>query len=145
MTENECRQWLNRAFYANHKLEALKEFAEQCRISAQGTSINYEGNNAGKNSGTQNGTEYAYMKLAEAEDKADQQKRECELLILEIQDAISTLHDDELEAVLINRFLNFMSVEKTAEFMNYDTRTVMRKQSKAIKKLSPNVIECHSS
>ena len=135
----EIKQWLNRAFHANNKAKALARFAEQCRENAQGTSINYEGNDAGKSGSSENGTEKAYIKLAEAEEKARQQKQECERLILEIQNVISTLHDDELEAVLINRYLNFMSVERTAEFMHYDSRTVMRKVNKAIEKLSPNV------
>lgn len=135
MTEIEMKQWLNRAFYANKKAKALDSLAEQCRIQAQGTSINYEGNDAGKSSGSQNGTESAYIKLAEVEEKAREQKKECVKVIAEIQNAIAQLHNDDLEAVLINRYLNYMTIEETAEFMNYATRTIKLKQKEAVRKL----------
>lgn len=143
MTEIEMKHWLNRAFYANKKQNALEQIVKQCRIQAQCTSINYE-SNTDKPTGAQNGVESAYLKLAEVEEKAQEQKKECVKVISEIQNAIALLHNDDLEAVLINRYLNYMSIEETAEFMNYAPRTVRMKQKQAIEKLCP-LLPCFAS
>lgn len=145
MTENELttRHWLNRAFYADKKAKALEMLVRQCRERAEGLSRCSEDNDKGRSDGTENGTENALMKLAEMERKADAQRVEAVNVSAEIQTIISGLHDDDLEAVLIHRYLLFETVEQTAESIGYDPRTVMRKIKKAIEKLSPNVIECH--
>lgn len=145
MTENELttRHWLNRAFYADKKAKALEMLVRQCRERAEGLSRCSEGNDKGRSDGTENGTENALMKLAEMERQADAQRVEAVNVSAEIQTIISELHDDDLEAVLIHRYLLFETVEQTAESIGYDPRTVMRKIKKAIEKLSPNVIECH--
>ena len=145
MTENELttRHWLNRAFYADKKAKALEMLVRQCRERAEGLSRCSECNDKGRSDGAENGTENALMKLAEMERKADAQRIEAVNVSAEIQTIISGLHDDDLEAVLIHRYLLFETVEQTAESIGYDPRTVMRKIKKAIEKLSPNVIECH--
>lgn len=145
MTETELttRHWLNRAFYADKKAKALEMLVRQCRERAEGLSRCSEGNDKGRSDGAENGTENALMKLAEMERKADAQRVEAVNVSAEIQTIISGLHDDDLEAVLIHRYLLFETVEQTAESIGYDPRTVMRKIKKAIEKLSPNVIECH--
>lgn len=145
MTETELttRHWLNRAFYADKKAKALEMLVRQCRERAEGLSRCSEGNDKGRSDGAENGTENALMKLAEMERKADAQRVEAVNVSAEIQSIISGLHDDDLEAVLIHRYLLFETVEQTAESIGYDPRTVMRKIKKAIEKLSPNVIECH--
>ena len=142
-TELTTRHWLNRAFYADKKAKALEMLVRQCRERAEGLSRCSEGNDKGRSDGTENGTENALMKLAEMERKADAQRIEAVNVSAEIQTIISGLHDDDLEAVLIHRYLLFETVEQTAESIGYDPRTVMRKIKKAIEKLSPNVIECH--
>lgn len=144
MTENELelRHWLNRAFYADKKAKALDALVQQCRERAQGLTANWECNDTGKSDGAENGTENALMRLAEIISKADMQKAEAVNISAEIQNAISTLHDDDLEAVLIHRYLLFETVEQTAESIGYDARTIKRKVRKALEKLSPNVLEC---
>lgn len=93
------------------------------------------GNDKGKCSGSKNGAESAMMMLADAEEQYRACKAELEKVTAEISDAISQLHDDDLEAVLINRYLNCMTTESTAEFMHYAARTIRAKQRIAIKKL----------
>lgn len=138
MTEKELdlRHWLNRAFYADKKAKALDMLVSQCRERATGL-VRYSENDACKNSTSKNGTESALMKLAEIEEKATAQKAEAVKVSAEIQDAISMLHDDDLEAVLIHRYLNFLTVDRTAEIMNYSSETIKRKQRAAIEKLTP--------
>ena len=143
MTEFELRRWLNRAFYADKKAKALDMLVQQCRERATGLVRATEGNDKGRSSTSKNGTENALIQLAEMEDKAEKLSAEAVKITAEIWEAIIELHDDDLEAVLINRYILFQTVEQTAESMGYDPRTVMRKIKKAIEKLSPNVIECH--
>lgn len=139
MTEKELelRHWLNRAFYADKKAKALDMLVSQCRERAEGLVRFSEGNDTCKNSTSKNGTEDALIKLTEMEEKAEAQKTEAVNVSAEIQNAISLLHDDDLEAVLIHRYLNFLTVDKTAEIMNYSPETIKRKQRTAIEKLTP--------
>ena len=144
MTEKELdlRHWLNRAFYADKKAKALDMLVSQCRERATGLVRYSEGNDTGKSGTSKNGTESALMKLVEMEEKAECQKAEAVKVSAEIQDAISMLHDDDLEAVLIHRYLLFETIEQTAISIGYDPRTIKRKVKKALEKLSPNVLEC---
>jgi DNA-directed RNA polymerase specialized sigma24 family protein len=134
--EMEIKRWLNRAFYAEKKAKALDMLVAQCRMRAEGLSHSGECNDTGRNGSRENGTESALMKLADMELKAEAQKVEAVNVSKEIQRAISQLHDDDLEAVLIHRYILFHTIEKTAEIMGYDPRTVKRKTNKAIKKMS---------
>lgn len=133
--ELETRHWLNRAFYADKKAKALDMLVRQCRERAEGLSRCSEGNDKGRSDNTENGTENALMKLAEMERKADEQKAEAVNVSAEIQGTISKLHDDDLEAVLIHRYILFHTIEQTAEIMNYHPNTVKSKVKKAVQKL----------
>ena len=140
--ELETRHWLNRAFYADKKAKALDMLVRQCRERAEGLSRCSEGNDKGRSDSAENGTENALMKLAEMERKADEQKAEAVNASAEIQEAISALHDDDLEAVLIHRYLLFETIEQAATSIGYDSRTIKRKTKQAIEKMSQNVLEC---
>ena len=107
----------------------------QCRERAEGLSRCSVGNDKGKSDSAENGTENALMKLAEMERKADEQKVEAVETLSQIQDAFAQLHDDDLEAVLIHRYILFQTIEQTAEIMNYHPNTVKCKIKKAIQKL----------
>lgn len=133
--ELETRHWLNRAFYADKKAKALEMLVRQCRERAEGLSRCSEGNDKGRSDSAENGTENALMKLAEMERKADEQKAEAVNASAEIQETISKLHDDDLEAVLIHRYILFHTIEQTAEIMNYHPNTVKSKVKKAVQKL----------
>ena len=135
MTELELKHWLNRAFYADKKAKALDALAQQCRERAQGLTVNWECNATGKSDGAQNGTENALMKLADIERKALDLRLECANILSETLAAIWKLEDDDLEAVLINRYVLYYTIEQTAEIMNYAPRTVRKKQKQAVEKL----------
>ena len=125
----EVKNWLNRAFYADKKVSALESLVKQLRERAQSVSVCYERNDTGKSSSAKNGVENAYMRLADTEMKLCNQ-------IIELLDIIDEIRDD-LETVMIHRYLLFHTVEETAELMNYSPETVKRKQRKAIEKLTP--------
>lgn len=131
----EIKHWLNRAFYADKKVKVLEMLLKQCRERAEGAAVCYEGNDKGKSSGSENSTENALIKLVDTEHKLQQQITGLASISGEIFDAISKINDDDLETVLIHRFLLFHTVEETAEIMNYSPRTVRDKQKKAIEKL----------
>lgn len=131
----EIKHWLNRAFYADKKVKALKMLLKQCRERAEGAAVCYDGNDKGKSSSSENSTENALIDLADTERKLKQQINELDGIEDEIAEAISKLGDDDLETVLIHRYLLFHTVAKTAEMLNYDPRTVRRKQAEAIEKL----------
>lgn len=133
--QNEIRDWLNRAFYADKKVKVLEMLLKQCRERAEGTAVCYEGNDKGKSSSSENSTENVLIKLVDTEHKLQQQITGLASISGEIFDAISKINDDDLETVLIHRFLLFHTVEETAEIMNYSPRTVRDKQKKAIEKL----------
>ena len=133
--ELELRHWLNRAFYADKKAKALETLVQQCRERAQGLSVSWECNDTGKTDGSENGTENALIRLAEIERKALDLKLECADILSETLTKIWELHDDDLEAVLINRYILFYTIEQTAEIMNYHPNTVKCKVKKAIQKL----------
>ena len=144
MTEKEleARYWLNRAFYANKKAKAIDALLQQCRERAQGLSSGMDGDGI-RISNTQNSTENALMKLANIEEKAVELRAECTYTTAEILSTILQLHDDDLETVLINRYILFYTIEKTAEVMNYAPRTVKLKQKQAIEKLCP-LLPCNA-
>ena len=143
MTDKELdtRHWLNRAFYADKKAKALDMLVAQCRERATGLVRAPEGNDTGRSAAAKNGTENALMQLAEAEEKTLAQKMEAIRVSAEIQNKIASLHDDELEAILIHRYLLFETIEQTAEIMNYGLATIKRKTKRAIEKLSQNDLE----
>lgn len=142
MTEKELelRHWLNRAFYADKKAKALEMLVEQCRERSQRLTVCWEGNDSGRKSGSQNGTEEAIMKLIDVSHKAAAQRLEAVSVLAEIQERITTLKDYDLEAVLIHRYLLFHTDSETAEIMHYDERTIRRKRQLAIEKLSGCVL-----
>lgn len=139
MTEKEfeLKFWLNRAFYANKKAEALTTLVERYRERARGLTANWEGNDTGKSSGSQNGTENALANLLDHEERLLKQINELMKINDEITKAISLLESDDLESVMIHRYLLFHTIEQTAEALNYSVPTVKRKQIAAIKKLIP--------
>ena len=133
----ETKLWLNRAFYADKKVKALEMRLKQCRERAQSVSVCYEDNDTGLSKSSKNGTENAYMRLAEISLKLSQQIEELLDVTDEISEAIAKLQNDDLEAVLIHRYILFHTIEQTAELMHYSVRTVKNKQKEAVEKIAP--------
>jgi DNA-directed RNA polymerase specialized sigma24 family protein len=134
--EKELECWLNRAFHAENKAEALKLCVQKCRERAESISICCEGNDKGKCDGSKNGVEEAITMLLDKEEEYKQQI--CVLLGIsnEIEAAIKMLNNNDLETVLIYRYILFHTIEETAEAMHYSVRSVNRKHFEAIKKLA---------
>ena len=134
--EIKVRNWLNRAFYADKKIKTLDILLKASVMHAEGLTRVQQYNYTGKSDTRLNGTQDAFLELAEIEHRYNIQKQELLKIYDEVSEAISRLHDDELEAVLIHRFLLFHTIQQTADLMNYSPETVKRKQRKAIRKLT---------
>lgn len=76
------------------------------------------------------------MKLADIERKYKEHRQKLSDISREIFRAVSSLKDNELEIIMIHRYLYFHTIEQTAEFMHCSPETVKRKQKKAIQKLT---------
>lgn len=133
--EIKVKNWLQRAFYADKKMQSLKMLLKASKMHAEGLSMCGDSNNKGKSDTVLNGTETAFLRVADTERKYSEQKREFENISGEISDAIALLHDEELETILIHRYLLFHTIEQIAEIMHYSVRSVQYKHKKAIEKL----------
>ena len=134
--EIKVRNWLNRAFYADKKIKTLDMLLKASVMHAEGLTRVQQYNYTGKSDTRLNGTQDAFLELADIEHRYNIQKQELLKIYDEVSEAISRLHDDELETVLIHRFLLFHTIQQTADLMNYSPETVKRKQRKAIRKLT---------
>lgn len=132
MTETEMRNYLEEHFYASKKIKALEAERRQLRMNAQGGAISFEGNNT---TGKSNATERNLMRLADEEKEIDEQIVRLRQKQRDIRQLISSLNDDDLEAVLIFRYIVHNTEEQTAEKLNYAPRTVQEKIKKAVSKL----------
>lgn len=132
MTEKEMRDFLESHFYASKKIKALEDERRQLRMNAVGGAVSYEGNYTTTHS---NGTERILMCLADEEKELDEQILQLKGEQRKVRVLISELHDNDLEAVLIYRYILHHTVEDTAELLHYAVRTVQVKQKKAIRKL----------
>lgn len=132
MTESEMREYLEGHFYASKKIKALEAEKTQLRLSAQGGAISYEGNYAVSK---ENGTERKLIHLANDEAEIDEEIRQLREKQHEIRHTIDLLEDDDLESVLIYRYIAYNTEAETAVGLNYAPRTVQEKVKKAIRKL----------
>lgn len=138
MTEEQLTKmaWLNRAYHAEKKVNAIKSLRDSDRERTQRITANYSGNDKGKSDGRKNGIEEALVTLAASDEKYDNALREYSKLRKEIECAIDSLHDDELEAVFTYRYLDYKTIEEIAELMHYDKSTIIRKHKKGLNKVA---------
>lgn len=120
--QNKLIKWLNRALYAEKKLNALKRLTERDKKRAKDISV---GNNAEK----------VLTTLAASEEKYNRFLEKYNNSRAEIEKTIESLHDDKIEAIFIDRYLNNMTTEQIAEKMHYSVITIERYHKKGIEKL----------
>lgn len=130
--------WLNRAYYAEKKLRALESLRESDRERAQRITAVYGGNDKGKSDSRSNTQEIALITLACSIEKYDRFLAEYNAMRREIESAIENLHDHELEAIFIYRYLEYRTMSDIAERMNYADITIKRKHLQGLQKLIPN-------
>lgn len=131
--------WLNRAFHAEKKVKALGSLLERDKERAKDISANYEKNDKGKSDSRTNGMEEALLMLAETEEKYNKALVDYTHCRREIETVIRELHNDELEAVFIRRYLNYQTITDIGRAIMYDRKTIQRKHKAGLEKLSLNV------
>lgn len=136
------RDWLNRPYYAEKKLNALYDKCKRDRERAERVSQVYGGIDKGKSDNRENGTQKLMDVLTDSIEEYDKYSEEFAVARREVESAIETLNDDELEAIFIHRHLNYENVDKIANIMHYSYKTIKRKYLEGLNKMSPNVLEC---
>lgn len=139
MTEEQIKkkEWLNRAYYADKKLIALFEERKKNRDLATIITTYYGGSEKGKCDSHSNGVETSMARLTEIDEKLELQIKNTVDVRCQISDAIGDIRNDELQAILIHRYLNFSTIEDIADVMNYSVSTVKRILSEAIDNVEP--------
>ena len=107
-------EWLNRAFRADLKANALMAVQEQERKMMLRFGVDEE-----------------KISSEAIDDVID---RLIDVRV-EISNAIAEINDCELEAILNYRYLAYKNMQDIADLMHYDKSTVQRKHKKAIEKL----------
>ena len=139
MTEQQIERirWLNRAFHADKIARAWVEKRECDRSLAERIRSGLASGTGG--SGSDNSTENALLRLAETEHETELRLAELVQIRDEIAQAIATVDDDDMQAILMWHYLMYETFERIAEKMNYSERTVRRKHLIALDKV---VLEC---
>lgn len=133
MTEKEMCKYLESHFYAEKKIKALETECNQLRLDAQGITSPMNGIPSAT---MRNSAERRLLELADKESELITQIESLREEQKKVRNLITKLKDNDLEAVLIYRFILHNTTEKTAELMNYSPETVKRKQKTATKKLT---------
>lgn len=123
--------YLNQARHLRKKIQALKNLKQDNKMLS---GMSYE-NTGTKNCNNYNNTECKMFRIVDMSIKIDEEIQRLERLTDEIFTVICNLDDDELETILIYRFLQFMTIGNIAKEMHYDEKTVSRKLHKAIEKI----------
>ena len=137
------RDWLNRAYFAEKKLSALLYKRERDKERAEHITTVYGSIDKGRSSSYENRFENDIIRLLGSDEEYNEYLQEYMNIREEIQTAINNIHEPVTEAILIQRHLNFMSIEQIAETLNYSDRSIKRKYLEGLEKLSPNVTQCH--
>lgn len=135
MTIKEVKLWLKRAYTIEKRVHELKTLVNQCRERATGLTRGGQYNYTGKSDTRLNRAENACIRLADIEQKYNNQVQELIETEQEIKNAISSLNDFELETVLIHRYLLHNTIDKTAMAMYCSEATVKRRTQQALEKL----------
>ena len=117
MEREQVKEWLKSAYYAEKKIKSLDILINRLRERAK------------KYGGCNNDIE-------SMEKKIEEQQIELIKITDDISNAISKLHNHDLETILIYKYLLFYTMEKTADLMHYNRRTILRKHKIAINNLT---------
>lgn len=135
LEQMETSAWLNRAFYKDKKVRALRSLLERDRARAQGLTVNYVGVDKGRSDSLENGVEAAMQICAETSEAYDKALCEYNAMRREVSQVINGMRDDELEALLTYRYLEGLPMEEIAERMHYSVRSVKYKHKQALDKV----------
>lgn len=134
------KEWLLRARSIDKYIRALR--SERETVYERATSATARGQSERVQEGGKNGAERLMIKYAEYGKLIDEQVDRLIRVKTEIAEAISKMDDYTLAALLLNRYIRFMTWEEIAEEMNYSYMHICRLHGKALEKIK-DVIECY--
>lgn len=130
--EQNCKiRWLERARKADQKAQALKAKRQYDNYLAERLS-RYSG--LGGNS-FGNSTEDALIRLMETERREREQLEKLVQIREEITQAIEKIPDQDLQTILIWKYLKYLTFEQIADKMHYTVRNIQYKHKAALDKL----------
>lgn len=118
-------EWLNRAYHANNKANSLLVVNEENKKLKELSSIC-----------TEEKRKEVIKTIESNENKINEYVDYLAKLRNEIGKAISSINDDECEAVLNYHYLAYQTWEKTAESLNYSERNVKYKHKVGLDKIT---------
>lgn len=142
MTEeqNKIIKYLKTAFYMEKKINALislksRNEAIACKCTAKYEKIPHHQSTSGKSN-----TDTVIHKIIDIDIQISAEIDKLVDIRADIFKAIKSLENPDLEAVLINRYLNYFTLDKTAEVMHYSLASVKNKHNSAIKRLAEIIL-----
>lgn len=141
MTDKEEKviKYLKQAFYIEKKVNALIELKSKNQSLACKCTASYQKDNV-QNKSDENNIEKVIHKIIDIDYQITSEIDKLVDIKADILKSIKQLNNPDYESVLINRYLNFYTIEKTAEIMHYSITAVNRKHNAAIKKMIQNDI-----
>lgn len=124
--------YLNQVKHLKIKIKALKELKEDKKTL---TGVSYE-NTGAKNFSNSNNTECKMVGIVDMSIRIDEEIQRLENLVNEIFKKIRNLNDDELEALLIARFLSSKPIKRIAKDFECSEESVKKKIHIAINKIT---------
>lgn len=130
-------KWLNRAYYANNKINALIAEREYNIELATKTTPSYDNIGAFPSISDNNSAEQRIFRICESNEKINREIDNLVDIKKEITDVISKIQseNDDLDAILRMHYLGLRTWEQVAEDMNWSERTVKYKHIKALQKI----------
>lgn len=135
------RDWLNRAFCAEKKLNALYDKCKRDKARAERVTQVYGGIDKGKSDTRENGTQKLIDVLTDSIEEYDKYAEEFATIRREVEAVINTF-DPVTYSIFYYRHLRYLSLERIAEEMHYNEKTIRRKYIEGLDKMSANVLEC---
>lgn len=131
MTTKEIKSWFNRGYNINKELIQLEKAKENAFNLACSVVASNDGDRVQNSS--KNSSEEKFIKYAEYSRELDIHKTQLLIIQAEIFEAINTVDDNVLRAILMARYINFDKWEQIALDISCDKRWTFRLHNKALK------------
>lgn len=147
----ELKLWLNRAYWIDKKITALKSIKLKNKEDTLSLTAGYN-SDGGSCPSKGNRQESKVQKMIDSNADIDklifQECAKIEPVKAEILKTIVLLENEQLETILIYRYVNREEFDNIANEINYSGRNTYRKHKEAVEKLfeklAVRVIECHA-
>ena len=124
--------WLNRAYLARLKVDALIAQQEELRANAERNTLALGNTGASNSVKAGNSTENVLIELVDLTNKIATEIKAQNQIYNEVNSVVNDVEDITLQTVLRYRYLCYHKWQTIAELMNYDERTIRRKHKQAI-------------